>query len=131
MSRTVRSAFSLAVLALAASLPTAPAFASGTLSTQGDAQRRVIDERYEYGKSVYLGREPGTTRYDYCLQQDGAAEKLKRRTLKPFRGGKAGDFARALVRCDAPEQQVLAALQPEQVRFVLYYLNKRYKLNLQ
>ncbi len=131
MSRAIRAILSLALITFTASVTTAPAFASGTLGAQGDAARRVIDERYEYGKSVYLGREPGTTRYEYCLQHEGTAEKLKRRTLKPFRGGKAGDFARALVRCDAPEQQLLATLQPEQVRFVLYYLNKRYKLKLQ
>lgn len=107
--------------------------ASGTISgTAGGVQppQRVIDERYEYGKSVYLGREPGVEKIAYCLQSEDKPRKLRRRALKPFRGGPAGEFASALVNCNAPEQRALTGLKPEQARLVLYYLNKRYKLKL-
>jgi hypothetical protein len=106
--------------------------ASGTIGGAGGIQapQRVVDERYEYGKSVYLGREPGVAKISYCLQSEDKPRKLRRRALKPFRGGPAGEFASALVNCDAPEQRALTGLKPEQARLVLYYLNKRYKLKL-
>lgn len=114
---------------------TGPALASGggsgpIVPPTGPVQERVVDERYEYGKAVYLGREPGTTRIEYCLLVDGEPRKLKRRTLKPYRGGSVVDFANALYRCDDPASLALLSLAEDQVPHVLYYLNKRYRLKL-
>ena len=40
------------------------------------------------------------------------------------------DFANALYNCDMPEELALRNVEQDQVPYVLYYLNKRYKLEL-
>ena len=112
-----------------------PVIASGggsgnIVAPTGPMQERKVDERYEYGKAVYLGREPGTTKIPYCVLVDGEPKKLKRRTLKPYRKGSVVDFANALYHCDDPSKLALLSLAKDQVPHVLYYLNKRYRLKL-
>jgi len=128
-----RSAFAL----LCASLLTAgtqTAMASGLsgggASSGGGLPPREIDQLYEYGKSLYLGRTPGVRKTRYCLKIDGEAQKLRGRNLKSWRGRPQLEFANALYDCEAPEKLALLNLEKEQVAYVLYYLNKRYKLRL-
>ena len=90
----------------------------------------MVDETYEYGKALYLGRLPESKQLRYCLKQDGQAKKLGRRNLKAWRGKPQLEFANALYDCDNPNDRVLLKLERAQVAYVLYYLNKRYKLNL-
>lgn len=129
MKRSLPMLFALGLFTLCGS-----ALASGVGGGFGagtqQSQPRVVDERYEYGKAVFLGREPGTTKIKYCVEHDGEVKKLKRRTLKRFKSGSAGDFANALLVCDQPENLALRTLKDEQIPFVLYYLNKRYRLDL-
>ncbi len=94
------------------------------------APNRVVDERYEYGKAVYLGRLPDAVKISYCLLVDGTAQKLKKKTLKPYRRKTRLALANALYQCDDPSKLALTALPKAQVPFVLYYLNKRYRLKL-
>lgn len=105
-------------------------FIGGGASSAGPAPKREADERYEYGKAVYLGRLPDSEKLEYCVLKDGEAKKLKRRTLKPYRGKTLKEFANALYRCDDSTKLALNSLKREQVAFVLYYLNKRYRLKL-
>jgi len=90
----------------------------------------VVDEVYEYGKALYLGRAPGATKINYCVNVDGAPKKLRGRTLRSYKGSKQLDFANALVNCQQPDELALAAVKKEEIAYVLYYLNKRYRLNL-
>jgi len=92
---------------------------------------RVVDEGYEFGKSIYLGRAPGSQKIKYCVKVDGEAKKLRGRTLRPYKGSKQVDFANALYNCENPEERALLKIKREEVAYVLYYLNKRYKLDLQ
>ena len=102
---------------------------SGSSSRQANAPKQV-DEVYEFGKAVYLGRAPGTTKIKYCVNVDGKTKKIRGRTLRPYKGSEQLEFANALVNCEQPEQLALAGVEKEQVAYVLYYLNKRYKLDL-
>ncbi len=126
----------LGVLLLSSFIAT-PALASGGIGgggfsgTSGQPRPpREVDEAYEYGKLIYTGRAEGTEKVKYCVLADGQPKKLKRSTLKPFRNGKSAELANAIYDCDNTEQLALAKLDRKQVPFVLYYLNKRYKLNL-
>jgi len=126
------------LLAPLAFLSTTPAGASGSSgggfsgSTRGGPPPapRVVDEVYEFGKALYLGRAPGAKKVNYCVNVDGAPKKLRGRTLRDYKGAKQLDFANALVNCQQPDQLALAGVKKEEIAYVIYYLNKRYKLNL-
>jgi len=124
----------LAPLALVGTGPVAASGSSGGFSgsTGGRAAPppKVVDEVYEYGKSIYLGRAPGTKKVNYCVNVDGAAKKLRGRTVRDFKGASQIDFANALVNCQQPDQLALTGVKKEEIAYVLYYLNKRYRLNL-
>ena len=103
---------------------------SGIGTQQPQPNYRVPDERYEYGKALFLGRLPDSPKLSYCVLEDDVAKKLKRRTLKPFRRQSKVTLANALVHCDEPGKLALASLERGQAAFVLYYLDKRYRLKL-
>lgn len=120
-------------LVLSSTLLVASVIGSGASHASGaysSGSARTVDETYEYGKSVYLGRASGAEKIKYCVNVDGKPEKLKRKHLKPYKNGSTRAFAEALVDCDNPERLALTTVQPDQVPVVLYYLNKRYKLKL-
>lgn len=93
-------------------------------------QPKVVDQRYELGKAIYLGRAPNTKKYKYCVEVDGKPKKIKSSRLKPFKNGTRQALADALINCKQPDQRVLSQLDKGQQSYVLYYLNKRYKLRL-
>ena len=90
----------------------------------------MVDEVYEFGKALYLGRAPGAKKVNYCVNVDGTPKKLRGRTLRDYKGARQLDFANALVNCQQPDQLALAGVKKEEIAYVIYYLNKRYKLNL-
>ena len=91
---------------------------------------REVDQLYEHGKAIYLGRTPGAQKVDYCLKVDGEPRKLRRKHLRAWRGGDQLEFANALYNCKMPDELALASVRKEEIAFVLYYLNKRFKLDL-
>ncbi len=105
---------------------------SGGFSNRSDQtpKPRQIDEAYEYGKAIFLGRNPGTKAMKYCLLVDGEAKIINRNNIKRYKGTNQSELANALYDCDEPENLALRAVNKEQIPYVLYYLNKRYKLNL-
>lgn len=132
------SSTSIKVLLIAAlALPAmgTSVFASGLSGRVGGpagnaSAPREVDEVYEFGKALYLGRAPGSKKINYCVKVEGEPKKLRGRSLRSYKGAKQLDFANALYNCNQPEQLALLELEKEQVAYVLYYLNKRYKLNL-
>lgn len=125
------------ICGLLACLATANSFASGgtgglggLTGGTGPTPQRNVDESYEYGKAVYLGRLPESEKVKYCVLVDGEVKKVKRKTLKPYRKKTQVELANALYRCDDPSKLALHSVKQEQVAFVLYYLNKRFKLKL-
>ena len=112
---------------------TSSAMASGgfsSLGSNGTGGARLVDEVYEYGKSIYKGRADGAEKIKYCVKVDGEVKKLKRSTARPYRKGLVKDFALALIDCKDPERLALMTMERDHVPVVLYYLNKRYKLKL-
>lgn len=110
------------------------AFASGGIGggygrSSTPAPQRVVDESYEFGKAVFKGRA-GAPKQKYCVNGDEKPAKVKRRSLKPFRGTSVRALADALVLCDMSDTSALAALSDDQSIHLIYYLNKRFKLQL-
>ena len=123
----------LFVLGAVLALPST-SFASGGiggLSNPGNGPRAVKDEVYEFGKSVYNGRAAGSKKIKYCVKVDGEPKKLKRKTARLYKSGSVKDFALALVDCSNPDTLALSTVEKDHVPLVLYYLNKRFKLDLQ
>lgn len=122
-------------LALVGALAAGSAWASGVTGGIGSQQpqhgQRAVDELYEYGKALYLGRLPDAPKVSFCVAAEDQARKVKRRSLKPFRKKTRTELANALVRCDDPGQLALKGLEPGQAAFIIYYLDKRYRLKLQ
>lgn len=113
-------------------------FASSTLASTGgggisSSPKRVVDQAYEAGKSIYTGRNEVYGKLKFCINDTASAEKAKvtRKTLKAYKGTNIQEFAANLYNCDAPEQQIYKQLDSEDMNLVLYYLNKRYKLKLE
>ena len=127
----------MSLLLITAPLFTQSVLASGGLSLPSGGgggapgQVRVVDELYESGKQIYKGRANGAEKITYCVDVDGELKKLRRGSIKMFKGGSRKDFALALLDCDNPERLALTTMQREQVPIVLYYLEKRFRLDLQ
>lgn len=113
-------------------------FASGGYSGGGGFSRggsgvenqRRVDQTYEIGKSIFNGRARGEPSLEYCIDVDGERLPVKRKSVKTFKKGTYNDFARNLYRCDEPEALISESLTRDSLLYVIYYLNKRHKLDL-
>lgn len=115
--RTTRVLLSLALI-----IPVSGALASGVsggFPASGGAPRQV-DEVYEQGKALYLGRVPGSQKIKYCVKVDGALKKIRGRSLRSYRGANQLDFANALYNCSKPDDRALLSIKKEEVAYVLY-----------
>ena len=92
---------------------------------------RVVDPTYESGKAVYTGRKHATPKLSYCLKGEEGVVKVKRKTIKQFKKSSYSELAKSLYQCDTPDSTIKSQLESKDFLHVLYYLNKRYKLNLQ
>ncbi len=95
-----------------------------------------IDQVYEAGKKIYTGRNKAYGKLKFCVVDSESTEKLKlklklkRSTLKPYKGKSLLNLLTDLYNCDMPEQQIINILSTKDMYLILYYLNKRYKLKL-
>ncbi len=113
-------------------------FASGGYSGGGGFNRgssgfenqRAVDQTYEIGKSIFNGRARGEPSLEYCIDVEGERLPVKRKSVKSFKKGTYNDFARSLYRCDEPESLIAESLTRDSLLYVIYYLNKRHKLDL-
>lgn len=115
------------------------ALASGGYSGNGgfnnsrgglDAKRKAVDQNYELGKSIYRGRKAGEPALEYCVLVEGEKVPLKRKSIKAYKNATYNELATGMYQCDQPEKPVSAGLSKDSFLYVLYYLNKRHKLNL-
>ena len=124
----------LAPLALLATSPVTASGSSGGFSGSSGGRAapppRVVDEVYEIGKAIYLGRAPGAKKVNYCVNVDGEPKKLRGRTARDYKGANKLDFANALVNCQQPDELALASVEKTEIVYVIHYLDKRYRLNL-
>ena len=101
-----------------------------TLDSFREQREVVVDPTYESGKAVYTGRSKNAPKLQYCLKVGEETVKLKRKSIKQFKQSSYSTLAKNLYRCDVPTQSIKTQLEKQQFLHVLYYLNKRYKLNL-
>jgi len=90
----------------------------------------TVDQAYELGKSVYNGRQDGIPKLSYCVTVDDEKKRLKRRTIKSYKNTTFSNLAANLHNCDIAGNTIKAELPRDEFLHVLYYLDKRYKLNL-
>lgn len=102
----------------------------GGFSSGGSAPAREIDQNFEYGKSLFKGNAGNFEKVDYCIVADGEPQKVRSRSLRDFKGSSSNDLAAALVNCEDTEKALLDYMDANSAIYVLYYLNKRYSLNL-
>jgi hypothetical protein len=137
----------IAVLALPFSvsaqilLPTMSEMAKPPPSTETNIQSE--DPVYKKGSDIYFGRK-GYKKYKYCLAvvkknnkfvaktklPVSARVPLSRKSIRAFRRSGLLMFVNAVFDCDAPTKLIFKQLKTEDVRFLLYYLDKKYKLKL-
>lgn len=124
---------SITSLILLASSYTASAsgYSSGGYNNpQRDANRRAVDQTYELGKAIYTGRQQGEPSLEYCIAVDGEKVPVKRKSVKAYKGETYDEFARNLFHCDEPDKLISEGLTRDSFLYVVYYLNKRHKLDL-
>ena len=93
-------------------------------------QKKKVDERYEYGKSIYTGRLNDSKKYRYCVKQDGEFEKITSRNLKSYRNTSFQQLADNLYHCDSEDTLMSSLVKHEKYIFVLYYLSERFRLDI-
>ena len=101
---------------------------SGRLENQ--QSKKKADPAYEIGKSVYYGKQQGIPKLSYCLSYQDGKKKLKRKVIKSYKNTSFSALASDLVSCDEPSNYIKMELPRYEFLHVLYYLDKRYKLNL-
>ncbi len=108
------------------------AFASGGGGSYGSysTPSEPVDTKYEYGKSVYQGRANNVPKIKYCVDNGKEKVKLKRSSLRPFKGGTVDSLTAKLYDCDNLNTLIGEKISTRDFSYVIYYLNKRYRLNL-
>lgn len=101
----------------------------GGFSNAPRAQRQV-DQTYELGKAIYTGRAKGEPSLDYCVQVEGEKLPVKRKSIKSYKKSTYNDLANNLYDCNSPDELVSDSLTRDSFLYVVYYLNKRHKLDL-
>lgn len=93
---------------------------------------RPVDQLYEIGKALYRGRAGDHGKIKFCVATPGekVGGKIRGKSVKPFKEGDAHAFAEHLYDCDNPEQRLTDLMEEPEVFAVLYFLDKRYKMNM-
>lgn len=96
-------------------------------------QQRVVDQNYEQGKAIFTGRAVGSSKISYCLKdpsEEGKLVPVKSKTIKAYKRTTYQELADNLYNCDEPDSLVSSELKRDDYLYVMYYLNKRYRLAL-
>lgn len=91
------------------------------------------DPVYEKGKKLFKGRTKAYGKVKFCFldeEKAGAVKKIKRSTLKAYKGKKYNDLAKALYRCDDTSKAIYQVLNRDDLFIYLYFVNNRFKLHL-
>lgn len=110
-------------------------FASGSADYGNDSsyeRQKQVDPAYEQGKTIFTGRNAKYKKYKFCLaaSEGNEVEKIKRKSLKEFKGSSYPALASKIVKCDEPDKAISDLLSRNDLSLLVYYLDKRYKLKL-
>jgi len=95
-----------------------------------NTQPRQVDQVYEAGKAIFNGRAKGEPSLQYCVAVGDQKIPVQRKSLTTFKKSSFNDLATSLYLCDQPEKQVSESLTRDSLLYVVYYLDKRHKLDL-
>jgi len=70
------------------------------------------------------------SRISYCVTAGDVKLPVKSKSIKPYKKTTYDNLAQNLYNCDKPDSLVANELSRDNLLYVLYYLNKRYRLNL-
>ncbi len=93
-------------------------------------RQRQVDQVYETGKAIFLGRQAGVEKLSYCVKVDGELKPIKRKSVKKFKKTTYNELAQNMFNCDQPETKIATQLSRDDFLYVVYYLNKRHRLKL-
>lgn len=132
MQQKLTFLISTLILSASASTAFASGYSSGNYNSRNKdtKQTRSVDQTYEVGKAIFNGRQQGEPSLQYCVVADGEKVPVKRSALKAYKGTTYDDFASNLYHCDQPEKPIAEGLTRDSFLYVVYYLNKRHKLQL-
>jgi hypothetical protein len=91
---------------------------------------RNADHQFDRGKAIVSGRNRQIGKLKFCVISGDEKVKVKRKTLKPYKGVPTDQFINSMYNCENPEELVLDRIGAMHMSDVVYYLNKRYKLKL-
>lgn len=124
----------LAIFAVGTTFFSLSLFASGGYSGSGQGgsygsttSEKKVDQAYENGKAIYKGRSKNVS---YCIVDGSASVAVKRSTIKQLKGAKYADVGERLHNCENTKETMSMLLKEYELNSVIYYLNKRYRLNL-
>jgi len=103
---------------------------SGGYSSPTSRPVNRVDQDYELGKSIFQGRQAGVAKLSYCVEVDGEQTEVKKSSIKQFKRQSYSALANGLFDCDQPGTLVASHLDTDSLISVVYYLGKRYRLNL-
>lgn len=89
-----------------------------------------VDVAFSRGKAVFLGKAD-SPKLSYCVTYKGKKVKVKRKSMYPYKQGTVSELSKQLYNCDQPETQILSQLERKDFLYVLYYLDIKYKLDLE
>lgn len=104
----------------------------GSYSNNSSSNDIQVDHQYELGKSVFTGRHPNYRKVEFCFidNENAKSIKVKNKTIRSYKGGPVTTLLNDLYQCKNTNQSISDTLQKNHLVASLYYLNKRYKLNL-
>lgn len=108
-------------------------FAFGPMMTVGKSNARsmvTVDKNFLAGKTIVANRDKTIGKIKLCLKSDNGYIPVKRSTLKPYVHATYDQFIDSLHECDKPETSIVERLGEDNTDNVVYYFNRRYKLEL-
>lgn len=132
MHRIILLAIALLAMLAYSNLSLASGGRSGGYNSGRDmnTQQRQVDQVYETGKAIFNGRAKGEPSLQYCVAVGDQRVAVQRKSLNTFKKSSFNDLATSLYLCDQPEKKVSESLSRDSLLYVVYYLDKRHKLDL-
>lgn len=105
----------------------------GVGRTFGGGYESRTDPVYEQGKAIFKGRVKEYGKVKYCLasaEAETGAIKIKRKSMKRYKKQSVQALVNDLRFCEQESGKLIQVLSREHLSYLVYYLNKRYRLKL-
>ena len=106
----------------------------GGASNRNTRSMGVKDKKFTQGKLIYKGMDKKLGKLKWCLKVDSKLVKLNIfnlwKTYKLFKGVTTDYFVDNFYVCDEPDNTAYELIGKQNMRRVVYYLDRRFKLYL-